>query len=115
MIRSESKSESIFLMNKWSIAEKRTYFICMLKSSGLWHSSLYLSFALLFPVTFASANTEQPSSVKSKINQIWQPKPDDQANTIKIDDFNRLFTNTSSVQELPKIIEGVIALEKVRS
>lgn len=107
MIRSESKSESIFLMNKWSIAEKRTHFICMLKSSGFWHSSLYLSLVLLFPVTFASANTEQPSSVKSKINQIWQPKPDDQANTIKIDDFNRLFTNTSSVQELPKISAAV--------
>ncbi|ALV73210.1 MULTISPECIES: TolC family protein [Acinetobacter] len=107
MIRSELKSESIFLMNKWSIAEKRTYFICMLKSSGFWHSSLYLSLVLLFPVTFASANTEQPSSVKSKINQIWQPKPDDQANTIKIDDFNRLFTNTSSVQELPKISAAV--------
>ena len=107
MIRSELKSESIFLMNKWSIAEKRTHFICMLKSSGFWHSSLYLSLVLLFPVTFASANTEQPSSVKSKINQIWQPKPDDQANTIKIDDFNRLFTNTSSVQELPKISAAV--------
>ncbi|MDH1242183.1 TolC family protein [Acinetobacter johnsonii] len=107
MIRSESKSESIFLMNKWSIAEKRTHFICMLKSSGFWHSSLYLSLVLLFPVTFSSANTEQPSSVKSKINQIWQPKPDDQANTIKIDDFNRLFTNTSSVQELPKISAAV--------
>lgn len=107
MIRSESKSESIFLMNKWSIAEKRTHFICMLKSSGFWHSSLYLSLVLLFPVTFASANTEQPSSVKSKINQIWQPKPDDQANMIKIDDFNRLFTNTSSVQELPKISAAV--------
>ena len=103
MIRSESNSGSIFLKHKWSITGKKTHHVCILKSSGLWHSSLYLSLALLLPATFASANTEQPSSVKSKISQIWQPKPDDQANTIKIDDFNRLFTNTSSVQELPKI------------
>lgn len=97
------RSESIILKYKWSITGKKTHHVCQLKSSVLWHSSLYLSLALLLPATFASANTEQPSSVKSKISQIWQPKPNDQANTIKIDDFNRLFTNTSSVQELPKI------------
>ena len=97
------RSESIILKYKWSITGKKTHHVCKLKSSVLWHSSLYLSLALLLPATFASANTDQPSSVKSKISQIWQPKPDDQANTIKIDDFNRLFTNTSSVQELPKI------------
>ncbi|RGD90455.1 TolC family protein [Acinetobacter sp. SWAC57] len=118
MIRSGSNSESIILKNKGSIAEKRTHYVYMFKRFGLWHLSLYLSLALLFSATFASANTEQSSPVKSKISQIWQPKPDDRANTIKINDFNRLFSNTSSAQELPKISDAVttdIPSSRVRS